>query len=52
MAQKQRSNNKNNQMDIEILDQNENDKNECTEEIETTFTPIQKLEVLSNLLFN
>jgi hypothetical protein len=33
---------------IEINVQN-NDENECNEELETTFTPIQKLEVFSGI---
>jgi len=48
MAQKQRSHN--DDIDIEVVD--ENNRNQCEEELETAFTPIQKLEVLSNLLLN
>jgi hypothetical protein len=53
MAQKLRNKSKNNiEMDIEIVDENENiDKNECNEELETTFTPIQKLEVFFEIIF-
>ncbi len=52
MAQKLRNKSKNHiEMDIEIVDENENiDKNECNEELETTFTPIQKLEVFFRYL--
>jgi hypothetical protein len=53
MAQKLRNKSKNNiEMDIEIVDENENiDKNECNEELETTFTPIHKLEVFFEIIF-
>lgn len=54
MAQKERTNRRDNrmdEMDVQVIDSNDGHKDECNEEMETTFTPIQKLEVRKKCVF-